>query len=171
MRPTLYILCGKVGSGKSTFAKKLEVQGVLRFSQDEKALSRIQAFRRPDDGYRVVDEKTLRAAEAEARSEIVGLALTALRQGKSVVIDDGFWRKTERDHYRELAAQAGAYTILYYFPIEPDEQWRRLQIRNQGDLTLVHFISHDDLEYLNKFFEPPKEEGEAIVSQDFSLRT
>ena len=163
MSTTLYILCGKVGSGKTTYARKLESQGILRFSQDEKALARVQQYRKPDDFFRVVDEKTLRAAEAEARKEILELALRALREDRPVVIDDGFWRKDERDRYRALATQIGAKVNLCYLPIEPEEQWRRLELRNKGDLTFVHFISRDDMEYLNRFFEPPINEGEEVI--------
>lgn len=162
--PTLYILCGKVGSGKSTLARYLESRGTLRLSQDEYTLSRVQTLRKPEDYYRVIDEKTLRAAEAEARAEILEIALSALRGKRSVVIDDGFWRKAERESYRLHAARAGARSVLYYLPIEPDQQWQRLSNRNQGDLTLVHYISLQDMEYLNTFFEPPINEGEVPLT-------
>lgn len=165
MCPILYLLCGKVGSGKSSFAKKLESQEILRFSNDEIALAKIQTFRNPQDDYRVTSEPILRRAEEEARKETLELALAALRDKRSVVLDDGFWSKAARDHYRQLAAEVGAKVVLYYLPIELEKQWRRLEKRNSGDLRDVHYISFEEMQYLNKFFEPPNNENEVIIDE------
>lgn len=163
MRPVLYLLCGKVGSGKSTFAQTLSSRGVISFSQDALALEKAKDFRKPDDHYRVVDLDTLRRFEAEARDEILKLVLTHLKNGSSVVLDDGFWQRSERDKYRKLGESVGATVVIYYFPIEDHEQWKRLNIRNEGDLRYQHYISLDDMKHLNQYFEAPSvDEGVTI---------
>ncbi len=40
MRPTVHLLCGLPGSGKTSYAKKLETQGVARFTLDEELFKR-----------------------------------------------------------------------------------------------------------------------------------
>lgn len=162
MKPNLIILCGKIGAGKTTFARKLEAQGIERLSIDEKVFEKLEAFRNPDDNYRV-DESMLRDTEKEVFAENLKLAAKFIREGRSVVFEYGFWRKSARDQYRKFAVEFGAEFILYFLDIELGEQIRRIELRNQGDLTGTHFISRQDIEYFNGIFEPPEGENEIAI--------
>ena len=51
-------------------------------------------------------------------------------RGLSVILEDGTWKRSERDALRRVASSLGATTVLHYFDIGLDELWRRLELRN-----------------------------------------
>ena len=53
-----------------------------------------------------------------------------LRRGQSVILEDGTWRREERDDLRRFARSVEATTELHYFDIAVDVLWRRLDVRN-----------------------------------------
>jgi predicted kinase len=50
--------------------------------------------------------------------------------GRSVVLDYGLWRRSERDDYKRLTEAAGARWRLFYFDVDRDELLHRLAKRN-----------------------------------------
>ena len=90
-RPTLFLLVGLPGAGKTTRARELEVaQRALRFSPDEWM---IPLYGESDpDGMRDVLEGRLIATGARV-----------LELGTSVILDFGFWGRDERSALRWLA--------------------------------------------------------------------
>src|SRR5204862_8256337 len=119
--PTLHLICGMPGTGKSTLAANLEREH--------------QALRlTPDDWMAVLVGGDGR--DQEMRTKIEGLqlnvAVRALELGLDVVLDNGFWSRRERDEYRTRAAAIGAETRLYYLDIPKEEAKRRVALRNQN---------------------------------------
>jgi len=53
-----------------------------------------------------------------------------LERGQSVILEDGTWKREERDRLRQLASELDAATEIHYFDVAFDELWRRLEIRN-----------------------------------------
>lgn len=53
-----------------------------------------------------------------------------LEQGQSVIVEDGTWKRQERDRLREVASELNAFTEMHYFDVGFDELWRRLEVRN-----------------------------------------
>jgi predicted kinase len=45
------------------------------------------------------------------------MALKSLKAGTSVIIDEGFWVKEQRDEIREKVKNVGAIPILYYLEV------------------------------------------------------
>lgn len=129
---------------------------------DEKVFEKLQEFRNPDDNYRV-EESKFRETEEVVVAENLKLADQFINEGKSVIFEYGFWRKSDRDKYRKFAAKLGAEFIIYFLKIELDEQTSRVKLRNQGDLRGTHFISSRDLEYFNGIFEAPEDENEIVI--------
>lgn len=169
MPGTLNILCGKIGSGKSTLAAKMSHEGSAVMSLDDKVFQRTQHLRDPKNDYRL-DEATLRRTEAEVCRENLDAATQMLRDGKSVVFDYGFWKKSDRDAFRKVAEELGAEFVLYYLEVSDAEQSARVGARNEGDLTSVHFISEEELLLFNQRFEPPSGEGEIVVDSNGTKR-
>lgn len=146
-RPTLYVMVGLPGAGKTVRARQLEAEhGALRLTPDEWM---IPLFGDSDaDGKRDVLE-----------GRFVWLALHALRLGVNVVLDFGVWSKDERSALRSLAADAGAECALVYLPVDPDEQWRRVSARLTSTPESTFEIGPDDLaEYRAVFCEPDLDE-------------
>src|SRR5215210_9533483 len=94
MKPkaTVYVLCGFIGAGKTTFAKKLEEQtGAVRITKDEWLIHMV-GNDPTIDGYADYDAKMC------GLSRDVAFQLAA--KGIDVIIDEGFWLKKQRDSLR-----------------------------------------------------------------------
>ena len=146
MRPTMYVLVGLPGAGKTDRARELEVgQRALRLTPDEWMMP---LFGEPEaDGRRDILE-----------GRLVCLALRALRLGISVVLDFGVWAKDERSALRSLAIDAGAACELVYLPVGEVEQWRRLDVRLQDASSGAFELQPDDLQRFRAQFDEPDED-------------
>ena len=117
--PALILLCGLPGSGKTTVAREREREtDAIRFSTDEWMA---------DLGLDYFDEMRDRV-----QKRLNALWRDLLRHGRSVILEDGTWRRDERDELRRVAKTLDATTEMHYFEIAFDELWRRLHIRNEN---------------------------------------
>jgi len=149
--PTLHIICGVPGSGKSTLAKKIaSEQSALRLTPDE-WMDRIVG-----DGFN--EDKRLVVEEMQCE-----LAEQALKLGVSVVLENGFWTRVERDVMREMAKRVGAAVRVYYFDVTREEIWRRLQLRNENLPPHTFPIDETRLDEALRFFEVPTADESQIV--------
>jgi predicted kinase len=143
MPPRLIILCGLPGSGKTTLAKRLENDlSLVRLCPDEWMV---------DLGIDLWDEAT----RARLEDRLSQLALTLLRLGQSVVLEFGFWGRSERDQKRTEARAVGATIDLYYLNPPPEELWQRLSQRNQIGGPVNVFISRANLEAYSHIIQAP----------------
>ena len=146
--PTLHLICGLAGAGKSTLAKQLEHQlPALRLTPDE-WLARLSL-----DGHDI--EK--RAIVETMQWEIAARALTL---GIDVILENGFWTRRDRDDFRARAALVGAKTKLYFLDVPRDELWRRIALRNETSPDTFKIKETDLNEWLT-WFEPPTEDERA----------
>jgi len=141
----LHLVCGLPGSGKSTLARELETAGEgIRLSPDEWMVAL---------GFDLYDEK--------ARTHVEHLQWSfgqrLLAGGISVILENGFWSREERDAYRSVAATHGAATRLHYLFVPIEELKRRIAARNL-DLPPKTTINPNDLDAWSAMFEPPTEE-------------
>src|SRR3954464_1692187 len=116
-RPTLYLTVGLPGTGKTTAARRIEVEHrALRLTKDEwvKAL-----YRREDPP----------AAQDVIDGRLLEMGLGGLGVGRNVVVDYGLWGRDERSALRQAAADLGARVELHYFELTPAEQRSRLDQR------------------------------------------
>jgi predicted kinase len=143
--PTAHLIHGYLGAGKTTLAKRLEAElPALRFSHDD-WMSRLYGEDPPEADF------------AENHRRVWDLMETrwprALALGLDVVLDLGFWRRSERDHARDLARGAGAEVRLYSLACADAVAWARIEARNcdlGGSLT----ITRNTFEALRARFEP-----------------
>lgn len=159
--PTVYMLCGFVGSGKTTYARQLEAQGVTRLSVDE------VVFRR--HGRHGVDypESEHPSHWGAAVEEVDRRLHDLLVAGKSVVLDFGFWSREDRDWYKRLADEGGATWRLLYFRATEDVLRHRLVARNRRsgwDPNALRVEDRHFREFLTRF-HPPSGEGEEVIDQ------
>lgn len=139
----LVLICGLPGSGKTTFAKHL-APGVraVRFSPDEW---------KHDLDIDYYDER--RRVRLEERLWRLGQELLAL--GQSVIFENGFWAREERDELRLAGRALGVTVQLHFLEVPVEELWRRLELRNAEAKAGAVPIQQADLVKWAAQFEAP----------------
>ena len=154
MKPTLFILCGLPGTGKTTYAKNIETKNCIRYSLDEFFLAKYK-------NVSLLPAEFIQREE-EIKHELLVLVRNALTKGNSVILDYGFWKKDERDTYKKIAEECGVLSKLLYFKSEIDIQHTRLLSR---ETDKNHKITPELLSiFIGRFEEPNGEDEETIVS-------
>jgi len=123
--PTAHLVFGFLGSGKTTLAKRLELQhSAVRFTPDE-WMARLFGEDPPADTF---------GDRAEAILDIIQPIWTrCLTLGLDVVLDYGFWSRAERDRVRAVVEEIGATHILWAVSCSDDEARKRIALRNEAD--------------------------------------
>jgi len=130
--------------GKTTLARRLEQEiPALRLCGDE-WMAHL--------GFDLYDEA------ARDRIEVLfwQLAQQSLRLGQSVILESGFWLRSDRDEKRLGARSAGVPVELHYVDVPIDELWRRIEIRNADGAWGATPIMRDQLECWAGLFEAPR---------------
>jgi predicted kinase len=142
---TLFLLCGLPGAGKTTLARQLErEQPALVFSEDEWMVRLYPSALSHDDEKR----KLIKAVQWV-------IAERLLRLGVDVVLDWGFWARSERDDFRARAVALGAHAQLHYLDVPRAELLARLAARNAALPPDTFPVSEAQLDEWSSWFEPP----------------
>lgn len=89
-------MCGPAGSGKTTWARRLETAGTTRLSFD------VEMWRRGITTVPLPPE-----VRAEIETDLRARLLPLVGDGADVVLDFSFWSRAMRDDYRRLLAPLG----------------------------------------------------------------
>ncbi len=139
----LVLLCGLPASGKSTLARQLaDSIGGVRFDPDEWM---------PALGVDLFDEEF----RARLESEFWALAQRLLKLGNPVILEWGFWVRSERDEKRNFARSLGIPVELRYFDVPYEELQRRVADRGaDGGIPITPQL----MESYRAVFQPPTDE-------------
>jgi predicted kinase len=145
--PTLHLIVGLPGAGKTTLARQLELDlHALRLTPDEWIETIYGAS---------VTQVVLDAARDPVERLQWEVATRALQLGINVVLDFGFWSREEREHFRNQAALLGARSQVHALLLPLDELWARLERRNAARPAGTFHITREQLESWWSKFEPP----------------
>lgn len=140
-QPTLFVLAGMPGSGKSVLADRLAREH--------------NAFHLDPDTWFVA--LGLDPHDVGARQTFEDLqwqqGLRLLELGVSVIAESAGWRREPRERRRVAGAEAGARTELHVLDVPLAERWRRIELRNREPRAVP--ITRDQLEGFDRFWEPP----------------
>ncbi len=145
----VYLICGKICSGKSTYAEQLRVQNnAVLLSTDEITLALFGQH--CGDNHDDYVERT--------QNYLFNKSLELIEVGINVILDWGFWMKEERDYAREFYNNRNIECEFHYIDI-CDETWRaRLKKRNSEILskeTSAYYIDDNLAIKFASIFEVP----------------
>lgn len=156
-QPIAHIICRFIGAGKTTFARKLEIEtGAMRITKDEWVIKIFGNKITVDSDFEEYDQKVTELA--------TDIALKILRAGNDVIIDEGFWNKAHRDQIKKRVISVGANPILYYIEC-PVEKMRERVVNRSKILPEDSFeISGEMFDgYLKNWRAPEKDEEFILV--------
>src|SRR6478609_7651887 len=138
-QPRLVLLCGLPASGKTTLAHEIAyAYGAVRLNPDEWELAL------GIDPFDAEFQDRLEAEFSRFTERLIAL-------GTSVILDWGFWARSERDEKRDLGRSLGAAVELRFLDVPYDELVRRVLDRHaNGGLA----VSEGNMEERG-LFEPP----------------
>jgi predicted kinase len=147
---TLHLIVGLPCAGKTTYAKQLELEkSALRFT--------------PDEWHTRLFGLDLEHPEHDARHDLIetmmwDVAARALQLGINVILDFGFWGKSEREDYRARAAQLGASSVVHFLNVPEQELLSRLETRNANLPAGTFQIPASKLLEWMQIFQAPTED-------------
>lgn len=147
--PKVLIMCGKICSGKSTYAEKLKLENkavILSVDELTLALFENQAGEKLDFYVEKLKEYFLKKS------------LDIVEAGADVILDWGFWTKKERDYAREFYDSRNISYQFYYMNVGIDEWKNRILKRNQEikrEQLEAYPIDKGLLSKVEKMFEEP----------------
>jgi predicted kinase len=152
---TLHLIHGFIGTGKTSFAKKLE-QGLPAFRlNNDGFMRRLYGSNPPQDKfqeyYKNIEEMML------------DLTQRLLCLGVDVVIDDGFWTREKRDFIREFSKKHNAQYKFYYIKCDMQTAKQRVLMRTKNKEKDQLFIDENAFDELFLKYEPMMED------EDFEL--
>ena len=155
---TVYIICGFIGAGKTTFAKKLEEKtGAVRITKDEWSI-RFIGNDPTIDGYEEWDQKICGLSR--------DVAFQLAEKGIDVIMDEGFWEKEQRDEMRRRTGTIGAKAVMYYVET-PIETIRERVVGRNNNLTKDSFkISREMLDKYLMYWQPPSEDEDYLLASE-----
>ena len=144
---TLHLMVGLPCSGKTTLARRLEVErAALRLTPDEWQLR--------------LFGQDAQAPEHDTRHGLIeamlwDIAARALELGTNVILDYGFWAREEREDYRSRARQLGASSEIHFLDTPAEELLRRLAARNAQPAPGAFHIPAESMRSWIAFFQRP----------------
>ena len=155
-QPILYLLCGKIGAGKSTLARQLAAGPSALLISEDHWTSTLFA----EDLKTIEDYARL---SARLRTAMTPHIVDILGQGLSVVLDFPANTVRQRSWMRSLVEQAGVPHELHYLDVPDDICRERLHRRNAGG---AHPFQVNDTEFgqFTRYFVPPgPDEGFNVI--------
>lgn len=153
-QPTVYLICGFIGAGKTTYARKLEAEtGAVRITKDEWSIRLIG------------DDPTIEGYD-EHNHNIIGLsrdvAFALASKGIDVILDEGFWAREQRRELRAAFEQVGARVEIIYVDTPIETMRQRVARRNDERTPDSFVIAPDLLDYYHQFWQPPDADEQVI---------
>lgn len=155
--PEVILLCGKICSGKTTYAQRLRAEkNAVILSCDELMLTLF-----PQGAGEHHDLLAQRARDYQ-----FSLSRQLILSSVSVILDWGFWTKAWRDEARAFYASHGISCQLHYVNAPEDVWQQHIEARNeavQSGRTNAYYVDEGLLKKLESRFEAPEDNEIDII--------
>lgn len=101
------------------------------------------------------DKKRYNELDQALRPELVEKAKGLLAENKSVILDYGFWKKVDRDKYKEIFKDLADIQVIYF---DVPKETRLERVLSTRDKANNHNLNEEALEIFEKIFEIPRAE-------------
>lgn len=150
--PTLYLLIGYPGAGKTTTAKLIaDLTGAMRLSSDE---IRLQLFKKPEFSQ---SEHQQLYAYLNEKCELL------LKEGKGVIYDANLNRYEHRQEKYAIARKLGAKTILIWVKTPKPVAKERATHKDRSRYIPLHETASAMFERIADIIESPKSHETAVI--------
>jgi predicted kinase len=152
-KSTLYIIHGFLGSGKTTFSKKLSLEiGAVHMNPDEWCV-------------KLFDKKNYEHNWEKCFDETVNIlwekVAEYLTNGTDVIFDMGFWDRQSRNHAKSIAIKYNSDFKHYYIYV-PDDIAKERILSRSGKIAENNVRNFDEIKKL--FSEPDVDEDVIIIN-------
>ena len=146
------LICGKIGSGKTTYANKLAKQlNAVNISQDELMLGLFSAELYYQEPKKYLDYCSKVEEYVKRKSG------QAAKAGAVVICENGFWSRSERDELRKFYFDMEVKCELHYIDTPEEQRLKNIHYRNEEiQQGKDHFYLTDDND-INHFFDIPND--------------
>jgi predicted kinase len=151
---TLHLMVGLPGSGKTTLARKLETKySALRLTLDEWHIRLFGSDVHDDSDESDFSKHNARHDAVE--SLLREAAARVLVLGVDVILDFGFWVRSQRDELRAKARELGADFKIHFTDVSEELLLERIKARNAQLPPGTFHIPEVKLKEWMRLFEPP----------------
>ncbi|MDP9618183.1 cell division protein ZipA [Stenotrophomonas maltophilia] len=154
--PTLHLVCGKIGAGKSTLSQQLALKPRHVLISEDAWLAALY----PGEIHSIADY--LQRA-ATLRTVLAGHLRALLQAGVSVVLDFPFNTPASRAWAREVFSPAGAAHQLHFLDVADDVCKARLRARNALGEHPFQASDEEFAQITRHFVAPAAEEGFVVI--------
>jgi tRNA uridine 5-carbamoylmethylation protein Kti12 len=157
-KPTIVLLCGLPGSGKTTHADDLAKSGYTKLSIDEAMIDNYGVLGKdyPLEKYNEFKKNVIQ--------NLIDKLVICIAENKCVVLDFGVWKKKDRIFFKNIVEKHGGTFKLLYFKVNKNTLIKRLEHRYKQEKNTAIPVSVKELENaIAKFEEPENEGGDAIT--------
>jgi predicted kinase len=147
--PTVHLICGRVGAGKTTYGRQLSKDRRIPFFALDEWMAALFLADSPQPI--TLDWALVRTERCEAQIWAVCRQLFAL--DLDVAIEVGGYKRDQRDRIRQIANDTGAQLVIHSLIVDPDVRRERVRARNRGSATFSVEVDDAMFDWAEAYFE------------------
>ena len=155
-RPIAHLICGKVGSGKTTYATRLAAEARTTVHSIDAWMATLYGSDVPSSGKGgLIDFAWYAERVDRCETMIWQLCRQQIAQGHSVVLDLGFLRRARRQKFVEWAATEGIEAQVHLLEVDVAIRRQRVGERNRHRTETFSFaVTNEMFDFAETLFEP-----------------